>query len=520
MARSGTGDLGTTTTAVAQAVAGAVAVAVAPAVADDVTPEHRDRVSHLGTLIGDPAGPRIVAVSTSGVFLDPTLVPAFWSRAIDGLDSGIQGHLYTRPHDVFVLRLPELDPQRASATEVPGPVDVAAVLAMLELNAQIWAELTGVRLATADDPVIISAERPPPPGTMLPPHVRWHVGSLLAAGAGEYRTGRGAFLAFILDVNTLTALGLQADTGGGRAALIGALERSHLRARARATTALMDKNSAMNLLQANRIPCARTYTFTRQTWLRSTGALTPGTEPSTPVPSRGRYVFKPAGGAAGVGVLCDPRGGSSAAEVIGHINELAVRKILPDRFQLQRFVPGVALGASAVIGSRTVRVLEVHEQLLDAAGRFVGARWTPSIAAEHWSAATHIAAGLRTIPELFLRGPISWDMIAGQVIEVNPRLTASAPIAHLLYHEARLRAHRGPGFRLTQIDVNTAVSITPGDITRLRGLIDDLWRDFGVLVLPQGLNPFGTSRCVFVNDDDSTTAQQHFLAALDVPTAQ
>jgi hypothetical protein len=32
-----------------------------------------------------------------------------------------------------------------------------------------------------------------------------------------------------------------------------------------------------------------------------------------------------------------------------------------------------------------------------------------------------------------------------------------------------------------------------------------------VLVLPQGLNPFGESRLAFVNDDDEASVQRHFL---------
>src|SRR5680860_298184 len=96
----------------------------------------REDIRHLGTVIGDPDADRIVAVSTSGVFNDTTLVHAFWGASPSDIDSGMQGHLYAGPDDVFAIRMPH-----ATAAAI------ALVSSSLDANAEIWAGLTGIRLA-------------------------------------------------------------------------------------------------------------------------------------------------------------------------------------------------------------------------------------------------------------------------------------------------------------------------------------------------------------------------------------
>ncbi len=458
---------------------------------------------HLGTRIprlpGAAPGARIVMVCTSGVFADPGLVPAFWNRATQSLDSGLQGHLYTRPGDIFVVRLPVTDAaEDADAAGEPGE-DTRAVtrlLATLDLNAELWARYTGLRLATSVDRLVIAADRPPRAGTVMPPTVQWRVGGLLNAAATEFQSGRADLLAGVLDRITLTALDLDGP------------ELPELAERATATSVLMNKNTAMDLLRRAGVACAESFAFTAASWPASTqpGAL----------PEPGRYVFKPAGGAAGVGVFGASAPGRTLSQLVAHVSALEAAGTLPHEFQLQRFVPGPTFGACAVLGPHESRVLEVHRQRFDETGRFAGARWSARITADHADTATRIAAGLGRLPGLPLRGLVCWDMIAGRVIEVNPRLTASSPIAHLLSREAQIAAHLGSGFRLSRIDVNTSVAVPASWRTRARlsTLIESLWHDRGVLALPQGLAVDAPCRFVFVNDDEPGTAQRIFLDAL------
>ena len=491
---------------------------------------------HLGTRIprapGAASGPRIVMVCTSGVFADPGLVPAFWNRPAHSLDSGVQGHLYTRPGDVFVVHVPVTD-----AAGEPGE-DTGAVtqlLATLDLNAALWARYTGLRLATSADRIVIAADRPPRAGTVLPPTVRWRVGGLLSAAATEFRSGRVDLLAGVLDRATLAALVLDRSDNPDLAHLD---DLADLAERATVTSVLMNKNAAMSLLWRAEVACADTFAFTAASWAATTATATTATTSAPPgaLPGPGRYVFKPAGGAAGVGVFGASAPGSTLPELVDHVTALASAGTLPQQFQLQRFLPGPTFGACAVLGPAGARVVEVHRQRFDEAGRFAGARWSAQICADHADTAAGIAAGIGRLPGLPVRGLICWDMIAGRVIEVNPRLTASSPIAHLLSREPQIAAHLGAGFRLRQIDLNTSVTVpthwltvptragsgsasTGSGLPRERligliGLIDALWHDRRVLALPQGLTARAPCRFVFVNDDEMGTAQRIFLAAL------
>jgi hypothetical protein len=50
----------------------------------------------------------------------------------------------------------------------------------------------------------------------------------------------------------------------------------------------------------------------------------------------------------------------------------------------------------------------------------------------------------------------------------------------------------------------------------LKMKITELWRKYKVLILPQGLNPVGNSRVVFINDDHLNTVQKEFLKRIEI----
>ena len=124
----------------------------------------------------------------------------------------------------------------------------------------------------------------------------------------------------------------------------------------------------------------------------------------------------------------------------------------------------------------------------------------------------------RTTP---LRGACLPRRHRAKVIEVNPRLTASPPIPHLLARQAVIARHIGGGFRIEAIDLRTRIRVPYGLIEsgELARSVFRTWEEDGVLVLPQGLNPFGDSRLVFVNDDEDASAQRRFLGQLERSSA-
>ena len=434
-------------------------------------------VRHLGVLVGDPSADRIVAVSTSTVFEDSSLPQLFWGVEAAAIDSGFQGHMYTRPNDILVVSVPRTD--RAVAEQVTTAVGV---------NHELWRSLTGIELASAASRLVLAGE-PTPPLDPLPANVSRHAGSMLEAAASRYRHGGATLLAFVFDDRLAEVLGL------GDPVLVD---------QARATSLLMDKNVAMRVLVGAGVDCPETFAVDEDTELEL--AL-------SRIPPSGRYVFKPAGGAAGIGVYGIAGGGAEIGLIRAHLDELRDTSRLPGRFQIQEFLAGTPFGITAWFGADgTYAVLEAHRQEISAGGRFVGGRWTAALQAEQQEDASRICGRLAGVERPRFSGLVCLDVIDGKVIEVNPRLTASAPIAHLLRRQSQLARHLGGGFQVAQIDLDSSVDI-PYEAIRsgtLRSLIEALWRERRVLVLPQGLNPFGASRVVFVNDDVDGTAQRVF----------
>jgi ATP-grasp domain len=444
-------------------------------------------VRHLGTIVGHPTSDRIIAVSTSVVFKDESLPRSFWGLDGAAIDSGFQGHMYTRPRDVQVVSV------RGDDDDVPQMVMTA-----IGVNYELWKSLAGVELLPPTGRLVVASDHPSPSVDALPENLTWHVGSLIDAAVARFRNTGESFLAFVLDNRLAKLLGLR---DRGYAALID---------QARATSLLMDKNVAMQALEDHAVDCARTYSVDDE---GDVGRV------MSRIPPTGRYVFKPAGGAAGIGLYGNRGRGAPLELICAHLDELKRAGLLPRRFQIQEFLPGTPYGVTAWFAlDGTFQVLELHQQHISETGRFTGGRWTPALQAGHMESARAICSVLATINHPRFTGPIGLDVIDGKVIEVNPRLTASAPIAHVLRREDEIRHRVGSGFRITQVDLNSKVSITYGHIRNgtLSRLIEGIWEDRGALVLPQGLNPFGDSRVVFVNDDSHGTAQRMFAQRISV----
>lgn len=442
----------------------------------------RDDVEHLGVIIGDPTGGRIVALGTSAVFSDQSLFSRFWHSDGSQLDSGLQAHLYTRPDDIFIVRVPD---------RAHGPARRLATA--LDANRQIWGRLVGIDLASSSSRVILVHG----PGTVydapagdLPSSMTWFEGTMRDAVVATSREGRSAVLAFVLDDRLLAMLGMDATAS------------PELVRRARMVSRLMDKNAAMSLLAGHGVPTARTYVFDSSADTRRLADL--------PLADRVRYVFKPAGGAAGIGVFTDGSRGAEMQVLADHVEGLRAQHSLPGRFQVQEFIAGPVMGATIMVdGDGGCRVFEIHHQIIDGSARFAGARWTRSEQTIHEDEVVRIGRRMSAaLGEPLLLG---LDLVEGRVIEVNPRLTASAPIAHLLRRtelEETLDDHE-----VERIDLDTHVPISYDAIAsgRVDSAVDLIRARYATLVLPQGLNPFGDSRVAFVNDDRIRSARSAFM---------
>lgn len=438
-------------------------------------------VNHLGVLIGNPKANRIIAVSTSAVFKDKCLIPTYWGVDDSSLDSGFQGHLYTRPDDILVVRSPHI------AENIPEIVRTA-----IEANYKIWKSLTGIQLASPESRIIISSDYISESSFHMPDNVLWETGNLHDVAASYYQNNGNAFLAFVLNNQLMDSLDIQSKINNHQAAQVESI------------SLLMDKNSAMEILQNHHINCAKTYPYDGKIDVK---------EELNRIPDSGRYVFKPSGGAAGIGLYNPSGNGATLKQIQQHLKNLKINRLLPDRFQIQQFLPGVPYGVSAGFdGGANFEIFEIHQQIIKD-GTFLGGRWTPVIENQLMEKTDLLYRQLSKINQLSLAGLVCLDLIDGKIIEVNPRLTASAPISHMLRLEERLSNHIPGDFKIRQIDLNTRLNVSYELIKNgtLYRLIKYIYKEFEVLVLPQGLNPFGNSRFIFMNDDQPGTAQNTFI---------
>ncbi len=448
-------------------------------------PSSKSDLRHLGVLIGSPVARRIIAVSTSMVFHDSSLLQTFWGIEQTTIDSGFQGHIYTRQNDVLIVQVPGND------DTIPN-----MVASSINVNYRIWKSLTGIELSSADNYIVIVSGHAPKSYANLPANITWYKGSLPDAAISRYLSNDEALLAFVLDERFRT---LPEKNQPG---WIFPEEQ------ARTASLLMDKNYALHLFGVNQIPCAKTYFFNKKINTNEVLSL---------IPYSHKYVFKPAGGAAGIGVF-GKDGLKGPDEISRHVENLKQSNKLPRRFQIQEFLGGVVYGCTAWINEdRRFEIFEIHQQYINDAGRFTGGRWTQEIENEQIENIVGLYNQLAAIKKPRVIGLVCLDIIDGKIIEINPRLTASAPIAHMLQKQDELSAIYGKDYHIKQIDLNTNIQVPYEYVIggKLEQVIHKIYKESKVLILPQGLNPFGGSRFIFINDNEEGSWQQEFIRTIN-----
>jgi len=456
-----------------------------PSLMDTLDVSFDTDVNHLGVVIGDKSASRIIALSTSGVFIDNSLIPNFWASDNFAVDSGFQGHLYTREQDILVLKTPSLKLQ-----------DIEKVRASITLNSKIWDFFTGTSLAGADSPIILVSDDIYSKGIKFPDNIFRYTGNMNEAAKWQFISSKSSYLAFIFNRETLQQIGIYNH-----------LHSNHKKA-ANSISLLMDKNECMQLLQKEVTCCAQSYPINESA---TASAIINN------IPTDRSYVFKPSGGAAGIGLFPTNLVGGSVEQITRHMDLLRRTGKLPDRFQIQEFIPGNIHGCSACFwGDNQFEILEIHDQMISKYGRCTGSRWTLEIVSTHQENVLNFYKQIATVKQLNLRGLICLDFIQDKVIEVNPRITASAPIAHILRMKNFFKQKCGTDFKIRQIDVNTNIAlpfemIINGEFWKL---VQYFWEYHKVICLPQGINPYGPSRMIFINDDSGSSSQKRFLRCL------
>jgi hypothetical protein len=215
----------------------------------DKTQIHTE-ISHLGVLVGAADAPRIIALSTSGVFQDHSLIRKYKSIDPDEMNSGIQAHLYTRPQDIFIIKFPPGNPSGR----------IKRIITSLEINAAIWKSLTGISLINSSGKIVLASSdktKNSEISEQLPVNFRLHTGHLLSAAASYYHHSL-TFCAFIFDERTIKTLGLYSELDENQKNQINT------------TSLLMNKNKAMQFLRANKKICPTTSHLTMMTICRGT----------------------------------------------------------------------------------------------------------------------------------------------------------------------------------------------------------------------------------------------------------
>ncbi len=434
------------------------------------------KISHLGVTIGNEQKGRIIALPTSEVFHNQELISSFLNVLPANLDNGFQAHLYTTSSDSLVVYLHRVN-----------DFLIEHALNCLKVNAEIWRTLTGIQLASNN--FVIAFHQKSVSAAQIPPGIHLCQGSLLQVAINKAKETGKALVAFVFNEQFLQKSGIRLP------------KNSLIRDYSKTTTLLMDKNSSIKLLQKNGVPLPATYFSPKIKKMDKTL----------------KFVFKPSGGAAGLGVYLNEGKGASLHEILLHICYLKKNHLLPDNYQIQEFLPGPVYGALILFRpGKQPEILQIHDQVINPKNKFIAGSWSRKTQSQKYNEVEKLVKQIATIKELKFIGLMGIDLIDGKVIEINPRLTASSPISHLLHHENAIKDFLGLNFEIKRIDINTGISISQEMILsgRLKHTIFRIWKEHNVLILPQGLNPAGNSRILFINDNSQNRAQQKFLKAI------
>ena len=421
----------------------------------------------LGIRLAPMVGPRIVCLQTSACFPGfPERLPAslgLGAREVHAVDVGVQGQMFTRPGDCMVLRW-------------DAPYSDDSMNHALEINARLWRCQMGIEIAEPDCGRFEKVEAQ---------------GSLLDTAYDLYDHGAGALIASYLNPRTARRL-LPNDSEFARIA------ESH--------EFLNLKGHCVDLLARQGVSTPQSISFRladrELPWLDRLDRH-----------SSTRYVVKVDGACGGAGIFTNHDRGFKQQQLPRVIDRLAADG-LNASVQVQQFIPGTSLGAVALFeADGSFRILSLHQQKTRS-GKIAKLTWTFEMQTQFAASASKAFEALADANELRLLGPVGLDFqVAGNqlfAIEANARLCGSAP----LYYVRELLGIGSSVQRISIInDVVVPPSLLEGD--RLATVIGRARHTQPrARILFQGINPFGCSKMLMINDDEQSTAERHMLAEL------
>lgn len=435
-------------------------------------------ISHLGISFGNESNGRIIALSTSGVFFDQKLISSFLHVTPSSLDNGFQAHLYTTASDTLVVYIKDVD-----------DLIIQQAVNCIAVNADIWKTLTGISLVKND--VVIAYNSKSTYSGNIPPGIHLRKETLMKVAVRVAQEEEKALVAFVFNEHFFQESALNFP------------KNSLLRKYAETTSLLMDKNKTIQLFQNNNVPVPVTY-FSEEQELAMDKTC--------------RYVFKPSGGAAGLGLYSNEGKGATCDDLQRYLKNLKEKKLLPTDYQIQEFIPGPVYGALVLFQSDgRPEILQIHNQIINRKNKFVAGFWSRENQNYRFDIVRDLVQKIAAIEDLKFIGIMGIDIIDGKIIEINPRITATSPISHLLFKEKEIQSFMDSDFRINRIDINAGVSISKEMINngQLKNIIVEMWLKNKILVLPQGLNPIGNSRVLFINDNQQNDGQAKFLEKIE-----
>lgn len=432
--------------------------------------------THLGVLVNPSGEERLVGLISSEVFLDKDLPRNFLNREAESFDEGFQAQLYCGQGDCLCIQ----------ADSISDHV-LYLIKTSLDANRRVWESIAGLTIGPEKELVSTVNEFPE---TIRPPlRTELRRGSMKQSVTGEFNRGNYRWRCSVLTPELVEGLVLCPE------------EKLFLSKLAGSTALLMNKNSALQALRESGISVPRTFFPDRHSFENALKEL----------PGNICYVFKPAGGAAGTGVFPEGTGGSSLHKIKAHLSGLDRNGLLPGEFQVQEFVEGEHWGITyLLLPDRKWKILQIHRQLMGADHRFTGAVWTRTFQEEKTGFAEQLIQRWVHASPIPYQGIFSLDLIGDQVIEVNPRITGTSAIYHVLSQEEKIT--KSPA-EIHTIHLSTRIKIPAEMIEsdRIVQLAEELEASRQVKILPQGINPFGYSRVLFINDNEEMQGQREFI---------
>lgn len=436
-------------------------------------------VRSFGVVVGKPDTRRIFSLSISSQVEDPDGFSRVSGSSVVTADKGYQLHMFTRERDLLIVRVP------------PGDLSFEAfelVYSAVRLNRQIWDYFTGIKLASPSrNHVVMVSEKSG--GASFTSHSErmgkfsFRYGTLDQVSKELFFEKGGQIVLPILSPSRIQGIGVD----------------SLLESVAACVSALNDKNRAIPLLKRSGVPVPETHLVNEA---KQVAGLRSRLDPGK------RYVFKLAGSVAGIGMFTNHDRGCSPEEIMEYVACLKKAGKAPRRFQVQELVRGKSYGGIVSVDQRgNVRLLSVHQQIVDE-GRFMGLLWKPEFEARFGDFVMESVRSLLGQKVVSLLGSVNIDFMASEdgklyVVEVNPRYSAGVPFATIRSSEPNIQKK----FSCFAVESMFLASNIPFSKQALKSgtllrVVQDLHRKCKVVILPQGINPFGNSSVLFVNNPE------------------